>query len=741
MSGGKGGGGGDTGSGLRSQSTIKVVDALCEGEIGGLVNGLKSVYYNKVAVENADGSANINLSSFAFNSGTQNQPYLPGFGEVQSEVGVGEAVKQATGAVTRTITTPSLDSLKVTIAVPRLIKYDDKGNSGGTAVNWKVYLKVNNGVFILKDDVTIDQKSSSGFEKQSIVRIPTGGYTTLQVRVERITADSNDDKLTNACTWKSYTEVTEEKFAYPNIAVTGTEISSENLNGSVPSRIYHVNAEKVRIPTNATVQSDGSLTYAGVWNGTFTTPQWCADPAWALYDLLNAERYGGNIPTTVLNKTKWDFYTASVWCNTLVNNGAGGVEPRFLISIKLLQQSEAYELILQLCNVFNGVFYLLGEGLALDVDRPSSPVAILTNENSKFNYSTTNLRSRVTVALVEFQDPDNFGEPDLEIVEDAEGIALYGYQVKRITAVGCNRRSQAHRFGRWYLYTNRQQTNTVTINTGLLGARLQPGEVIAIADKFKTPYQGGRIIRASASRLTLDNYVTFAPGILYDLIVVLPDGSIDRRVARTPAGSTDYLNPVTPYTTPPNSESIWLLIPQTKSLRLYRVIVSTPQSEQGQYELSAIEYSGTKYAEIEAGLVVESSGTSGIPTPPLPPRNLAVIIESALGATGTTYSLETSWDFPMDSAGQPDSYTSNYQLQYRNVDSTVWTTLTSTSRSISLPGLSLGSYIVQVAAINIFGSRSSYIVSPAILVGTSINASAQFQNFESAIFVAMQTVT
>jgi predicted phage tail protein len=458
-----------------------------------------------------------------------------------------------------------------------------------------------------------------------------------------------------------------------------------------------------------------------------------------LYDLLGSERYGANIPSAVLNKTKWDFYTASVWCNTLVNNGAGGLEPRFLISIKLVQQSEAYELILQLCNVFNGVFYLLGEGLALDVDRPSTPVAILTNENARFNYATTSLRSRVTVALVEFQDPDNFGELDLEVVEDDVGIALYGYQVKRITAVGCASRSQAHRFGRWYLYTNRQQTNTVTISTGLLGARLQPGEIIAIADKFKTPYQGGRIIRSSVSRLVLDSAVVFAPGILYDLVVILPDGLIDRRVVRTPVvASIDYLNPITPYAVAPLAESIWLLIPQTQSLRQYRVIVATPQSEQGQYELSAIEYSSTKYAEIEAGLVVVSSGSSGVPVPPRPPRSLAVIIESALVVTGIIYTLDVGWNYPVDSTGQPDTYTSSYQVQYRNVLNTAWTTIISTSRSFSLSGLAKGSYIVQVAAINIFGVRSSYITSPTILVGATINASAQFSNFESAIFVAMQ---
>jgi predicted phage tail protein len=736
MSGGKGGGS-DSSTGIRSQSTIKVVDALCEGEIEGLVNGLKSVYYNRVAVQNADDTYNQKIDNFVFRSGTQTQGYLPGFGEVQSEQAVGQPVEKAIGPVTRTITTPGLDSLRVTISCPRLITYNDKGNSSNATIKWKVYLKINNGAFIEKDYVQLDRKSTSGFEYQSTLRIGST-YTILQVRVERITDDSTDDKVTNAISWKSYTEVIEEKFAYPNIAIAGSEVSGENLSGSVPARLYHIKALRVKIPTNATVNADGSLTYTGVWNGTFTTPVWCADPAWCLYDLLGSERYGARVAASVLAKTKWDFYTASLWCNGSVSNGAGGVEPRFLLSVVIDREFEAYDLILQLCNVFNGVFYLLGEGIALNVDSPGTPVAILTNENTKFNYATTSFRSRITVVLVEFSNPDDFGAIDIEPVVDDAGVALYGYQTKRITAVGCGSRSQAHRFGRWYLYTVRQQTTTLTAMTGLLGGKLKPGEIVFAADKFKTPYQGGRIINATPTRVVLDSVVTLAANTLYELVVVLPNGSIDRRLIRTLLAPADYLNPIAPYSIAPLAESIWILIPQTQSLRQYRVISATPQSEQGQYTLSLIQHSPGKYAEIQQGLVVDPPVSNRAPTPPNPPRNLSALVESAVGATGTTYSLEVGWNYPINSTGQADSYTSGYQVQYRNVSNTAWTTLTSTSRSLSLPGLAAGSYIVQVAAINLFGSRSSYITSPAILVGATINASANFTNFESAIFVAMQ---
>jgi predicted phage tail protein len=736
VSGGKGGGS-DSGTGIRSDSTIKVVDALCEGEIEGLVNGLKSVYYNRVAVQNADDTYNQKINNFVFRSGTQTQGYLPGFGEVQSEQAVGQPVEKAIGPVTRTITTPGLDSLRVTISCPRLITYNSSGNSANATVQWKVYLKINNGAFIEKTDVSLDRKSTSGFEYQSTLRIDST-YTILQVRVERITDDSTDDKVTNAISWKSYTEVIEEKFAYPNIALAGSEVSGENLSGSVPARLYHIKALRVKIPTNATVNADGSLTYTGVWNGTFTTPLWCADPAWCLYDLLGSERYGARVAASVLAKTKWDFYTASLWCNGSVSNGAGGVEPRFLLSVVIDREFEAYDLILQLCNVFNGVFYLLGEGIALNVDSPGTPVAILTNENTKFNYATTSFRSRITVVLVEFSNPDDFGAIDIEPVVDDAGVALYGYQTKRITAVGCGSRSQAHRFGRWYLYTVRQQTTTLTAMTGLLGAKLKPGEIVFVADRLKVPYQGGRIVSATKTRIVLDGVVTRVAGTLYELVTILIDSTIDRRLVKTSANS-DYLSPLTPYPIPPLAESIWILIPQAQSLRQYRVISATPQSEQGQYTLSLIQHSPDKYAEIEQGLVVTPPVSNRAPSPPNPPRGLSTTIESAIASAGVTYSLEVAWNFPVDpTTSVADAYTSGYQVQYRRTDSVAWTNFNTTARSLSLPGLAAGTYLVQVAAINLFGAKSSYITSSPILVGTSINASANFTNFESAIFVGMQ---
>ena len=86
---GGGGGGGqsqhtpvESPDSLHSQATAKIVDVICEGPIGGLVNGLKSVYLNGTPVQgpDVDGEKSYNFKNLAIYDrlGTQNQTYIPG---------------------------------------------------------------------------------------------------------------------------------------------------------------------------------------------------------------------------------------------------------------------------------------------------------------------------------------------------------------------------------------------------------------------------------------------------------------------------------------------------------------------------------------------------------------------------------------------------------------------------------------------------------------------------------------
>ena len=80
--GGKGGGGGggtptEAKDNLDSKQFAKVLDLLGEGEIGGLVDGAKSIFLNNTPLQAADGSFNFKDVTFETRTGTSNQTNIP----------------------------------------------------------------------------------------------------------------------------------------------------------------------------------------------------------------------------------------------------------------------------------------------------------------------------------------------------------------------------------------------------------------------------------------------------------------------------------------------------------------------------------------------------------------------------------------------------------------------------------------------------------------------------------------
>jgi predicted phage tail protein len=754
---GKGGGsGGERPDSIITDSSIKLIDALCEGPIGGLVAGAKSIYLNKTPIQNSDGSYNFQaqgsnsytigsssvpgLFSYGTAPGTNTQSYIPGFDGVFSETSVGQEVRFSTGPITRTITTPGLNAVVVTITVPRLVRYNDDGGSDVARVKIKIYLKLGAGLFVLKHDIVQDDKSSNGFEIQRTILIPAG-TTSFQLRVERPEPDSTTDKYINAFAWKSYTEIIYKKYNYPNTALAAMEINSKVLPGNVTERRYEIYALEIKIPTNATVQPDGSLTYSGSWNGSFTAPVWCADPAWCLYDLLSNSRYGAAIPSIVLARTKWDYYTASQWCNAQVPNGVGGLEPRFLLNVSIEQEVKAYDLIAQLAGVFGGIFFVLGGGLALATDRPLSPVALLSNENCTFNYQNTALRNRHTLALVSWQNPELVGDNDLEVVEDQEGIALYGVREASITAIGCNRRSQARRFGLWYLLTSRLQADTLVAKSNLSVARIKPGEVVYVADRNKRRYQMGRLKSSTGNTLTLDHPVVLPNTQVWKIHYLLPSGQSASATLQSTTGSVSAVTTVTAMPTPPLAESMWVIHSSTDpDPPQYQVLAALP-TEDGDWELTMFRFGQDKWNLIDQMTTLDTiTPVNVVPLIPNPPRNLTAWAES----TNTVYTglisdrLAISWDYPVQlPSNAPDPYTTGYEVGYRLISSSNFTLVNTSNRSIEIDNLPAGYYFVQVKAINNQGRKSVEISMPnAVPINIMINAQTQYSSVNSAVFLA-----
>ena len=114
--GGKGGGGSRTPvespNSLRSASFAKIIDVISEGEIEGLVDGLKSIFFDDTPLMNADGTYNFKDVAVEVRTGTIGQARLTNTDGVESTQTISTALKY-NQPVVRSILTSGTDMVRL----------------------------------------------------------------------------------------------------------------------------------------------------------------------------------------------------------------------------------------------------------------------------------------------------------------------------------------------------------------------------------------------------------------------------------------------------------------------------------------------------------------------------------------------------------------------------------------------------------------------------------------------------
>lgn len=651
--GGGGGGGGKGGSGssqrtpstapdsLDSTAYAKIIDLLSEGEIQGLKDSHKSIFFNNTPLQNADGSYNfqINDDSITTRNGTQNQAFIPRTAAISNEVPVNVTVSQPS-PVTRSITASDTDAVRVTVTVPQLQSISNEGDVNGTSIQLQISTQVNGGSFVTQIEDTITGRTGDAYQRDYIVGL--SGPFPVNVRVTRITADSTDPKLTNAFTWTSYTEITYNKLRYPNSALVALRVDAEQFN-SIPTRSYLIRGIKVRIPSNATVDSTtGALIYSGVWDGTFAAAQWTSDPAWCLWDLLTSKRYGFGQFLDSTQLDKWSFYAASVYCSALntrpggstndynattgrhgIPDGLGNYEPRFSCNINIQTAEDAYKLVNDMCSVFRAMPYWSAGSLTLTQDAPGTRSYFFSLSNvteQGFTYSGSSQKTRSTVAVVKYFDIA-MRDYAYEVVEDQSGIAKYGVVTKEIEAFACTSRGQAHRLGEWLLYSEKYETEVVSFTASIeAGVLVRPGQIIAIADPVRSGVRrGGRIKAVSGATITLDDASGLTLGTNPRLYVMLPDGTVDYRSVSSISGNILTLSSA--FATAPNVNAAWLFQNDAILPTRWRVL-SVKEEEPSLYSITALAWDSGKYDYVERGVALQPRTVTTLNQVPATPSSL-----------------------------------------------------------------------------------------------------------------------
>lgn len=619
---GKGGGGGHTPveakETSRSKQLVKIIDVISDGEIEGLADGMKSVYFDNTPVQNKDGSYNFNNVQLEGRVGSQVQDVIAGFNTSEKEVSVGTQVRKNL-PITRTVTDSKVSRLRLTVGVQSLFSQAENGDTSGTTVELVVTIGSQSY------PISISGKYSSQYLQQhTFDNLPPVPFT---VKVERVTEDSKSQRLQNNTVWSSYTEIIDTEFAYPNTALIGVKFDSEYFS-NIPSRTYDLLGLRVKVPSNYDTRT---RKYTGMWDGTFKV-DWTDNPAWILYDVVTSKRYGLGNRLGEFGADKWALYQVSQYCDQLVPDGFGGQEPRFTCNAWLTEQRSAYDVINDICSIFRAMPVWNGQQLTVVMDRPSDPVWTYTNANvekGEFNYTFSAKKSRHNAIQVEYSDKDNGYEKAIEYVSDDEEIRKHGLNVKKITAFGCTSRGQAHRTGLWLLQTEKLETKTVTFTVGTEGLMHVPGDIIKVADTYYAGTNiGGRVLSINGKKVTLDREISVNGNSYFsyinaqakhqDIKIISVNGA-EVTLDQAPTGLEAY--------------GVWSLSTQQVTSQLFKA-VSVKEETKGKYTITALQHEPQKEAIVDNGAKFEPKATSILSVPQVSNIGITVNPDGSISFAG-----------------------------------------------------------------------------------------------------------
>ena len=525
--------------------------------------------------------------------------------------------------------------------MPALQELNDDGDIVGRKVQFKIETQYSGGSYQVVvgnfDTGTISGRTGDLYEREYLINL--SGNFPVNIKVTRVTDDSTSSKISDAIQWNSYVEIKYDQRAYANSALIGMRVDAEQFT-SIPARSFRVKGLKVKVPHNASVRADGSLSYSGVFNGTLGAAVYTNDPSWCLFDLLTSSRYGLGDNINIDKLDKFAFYTASQYCSEQIDDGKGlgTTEPRFSCNVCIQSASDAYQVVNQMCSIFRAMPYWSAGSLTLTQDSPKDSSYIFNLQNvlpPGFTYSNASQKTRPTIAVVKYMDLD-LRDVNYEEVKDSANIARYGSVVKQINAFGCTSRAQAQRLGKWLLYMANLERETVNFVTSIdAGIIIRPGQIIDISDPVRAgSHYSGRISSATTSAVTVDNIrdIVFNSNAAPQLHVMLADGTHEKKAVS--GISNNVISVSSNFSAAPEVNSAWIYETTTTDDAIQTSqwkVIAIEEQDRSNYAISAVEYNSGKFAHIEAGIVLTTRDVTNLDQQPAAPTNLGgleVIYES-----------------------------------------------------------------------------------------------------------------
>ena len=676
---------------LRSTNIAKILLAVGEGEFDGVPTD-RDIYLDNTPIADASGNVNFPGVKWEWRPGSVEQSYIQGIPSVENETSVNVELR-SDNPFTRALSNTQLSAVRVRMSWPRLAKQESNGDTRGYRIEYAIDIATDGGAYAEAHLGAVDGKSTNGYQRSVRVNLPkaTSGW---MLRVRRLTPNANSGTVADTMTVAGYTEIIDQKIRYPNTALLYIEFDAQQFQ-NIPAVTVKCKAKRWPVPST---YDPITRTYSGVWDGTFKLA-WTNNPAFVTYGLCVEDRFGLGKRIKPWMVDKWEMYRIAQYCDQLVPNGVGGQEPRFLCDMNLQGRAEAWTLLRDLSAIYRGMVYWAHGSLFMQADMPRAQDIdyVFTRSNvidGEFVYGGAERSTHYSRALVSYDNPANNYDTDVIPVSDNALQRRYRDRPIELSAIGCTRASEAQRRGKWALLSN-SQDRTVTFKTGMEGRIPLPGFVIPVADELVAGRpNGGRISSAAGRVVTLDRDTPIKAGDR--LIVNLPNGTAQARTVHSVAGRA--VTVTIEYSLQPEPELQWAIDYDDLAIQLFRVLKTT-RTQEGNYEITALEFNPSKFAAIDTGAKLDERPISVIPvTTVAPPASVSLSSAHMIDQGIAVSTMTIAWPAVAGAVA--------YDVEWRK-DNGNWIRLQRTgAASVDVVGIYAGAYLARVRSVSAFDITS-----------------------------------
>jgi predicted phage tail protein len=673
---------------LRSTNVAKILIAVGEGEFDGTPSA-RDIFLDNTPIQDASGNFNFTNVKWDWRPGSVDQTYIPGIPSVDNETSLNIELRSGAPWV-QSLTNLQLSAARIRLATPRLASQDAENNINGYRIEYAVDVATDGGAYQQVLLGAMDGKTTTRYERSLRIDLPPAASGWL-IRVRRLTPNSqNTDKVADSLFIAGYTQVIDAKLRYPNTALLFVEFDAEQFT-NIPAVTVKCKARRWQVPSN---YDPVARTYSGAWDGTMKEA-WTNNPAWVTYGICTQDRFGLGRRIKPWMVDKWELYRISQYCDQMVSDGAGGVEPRFLCDMNLQGKADAWSLLRDIAGIYRGMTYWAQGQLVMQADMPRAQDMdyVFTRSNvidGKISYGSASAKTRFTRCLVSYDNPLNNYDTDVTVYSDLPLQRRLGDKPTEISAIGCTRASEAQRRAKWLVLSNNQD-RTISFRTGMEGRIPLPGFIIPVADSLLAGREiGGRIAAAAGKVVTLDRDTLAKAGDR--LVINLPGGRAEGRTVESVSGRN--VTVTVAYSEPPAAQLQWAIDADDLAIPLYRVM-RTARTPEGDYDISALQYEPSKFPSIDTGARLEERPVSVIPITVVPaPASVTITSNVSIDQGLAISTMNISWPAVAGAVA--------YDVEWRK-DSGNWIKLQRTgSTSVDVTGIYSGAYLARVRSVSAF---------------------------------------